>query len=622
MRKKAFPIIVVTTITIVLSLSMTLMGHGGLFRMGENFVRDILLLKTEQERSPNDRIKLITIDDYSMQQFGAYPWPRSVYAQLIEQLMNAGAKSVLLDLLMLDPSADLSDDEELAATINKWPRVYVPLQVNFPPLQDYANRMNITRIDRPAATLRVNPKQVGHANVMPDKDGVIRKLTIGLPDESGQWIPSIDVLLANEMLPADQRIEWQESSQSWKRGGVDIPTEGWNQVTVDFYSSAYDDKSTVIQGYDRQSFADVLFGNIEPEYYKDCIVIIGPSSRSLGDMHMTPISRSIPLHGLEVHANMIQSLVEGHFYKEIPTAAAFLVLFVAVILAYASGHMLRGIRGLGMIILLIGAYVVFGYVCFQWQSVYIPFLYGWIGMILGYMIAAGKRSEEERRGRKHVTHLFGRYVSPQVVKQLLESEVPIKPGGNRMDVTVMFIDMRGFTPLSEQLPPEQTIAILNEYLHLCTDTIFRFEGTLDKFLGDGVMAIFGAPYRMEQHAERAAKAAAELLVHAFELQEKLERESGIIVRFGVGLESGEAVVGNVGSEKLRMDYTAIGDTVNIAARLESKAGPGQVLIGPNAASRIADSFPLRTIGPMTLKGKSEPVMVFELQLEEHLKKRL
>ncbi|MDK8182512.1 adenylate/guanylate cyclase domain-containing protein [Paenibacillus sp. UMB4589-SE434] len=622
MRKKAFSIVVVTTITIVLSLSMTLMGHGGLFRMGENAVRDVLLLKTEQERSPNDRIKLITIDDYSIQQLGAYPWPRSIYAQLIEQLMNAGAKSVLLDLLMLEPSADLSDDEELAATINKWPQVYVPLQVNFPPLQDYANRMNITRIDRPAATLRVNPKQVGHANVMPDKDGVIRKLTIGLPDESGNWIPSIDVLLANELLPVDQRIEWEESSQSWKRGGADIPTEGWNQVTVDFYSSAYDDKSTVTEGYDRQSLADVLFGNIEPEYYKDCIVIIGPSSRSLGDMHMTPISRSLPLHGLEVHANMIQSLVEGHFYKEIPKVAAFLVILLAVVLAFASGHMLRGIRGMGMIMLMIGAYVVFGYVCFQWKSVYIPFLYGWIGMILGYMIAAVKRSEEERRGRKHVTHLFGRYVSPQVVKQLLESQVPIKPGGNRMDITVMFIDMRGFTPLSEQLPPEQTIAILNKYLHLCTDTIFRFEGTLDKFLGDGVMAIFGAPNCMEQHAERAVEAAAELLVQACELQEKLERESGIIVRFGVGLESGEAVVGNVGSEKLRMDYTAIGDTVNIAARLESKAGPGQLLIGPNAASRIADSYPLRTIGPMTLKGKSEPVMVFELQRDEYLKKRI
>ncbi|MCG7406058.1 adenylate/guanylate cyclase domain-containing protein [Paenibacillus sp. ACRRX] len=622
MRKKAFSIVVVTTITIVLSLSMTLMGHGGLFRMGENAVRDVLLLKTEQERSPNDRIKLITIDDYSIQQLGAYPWPRSIYAQLIEQLMNAGAKSVLLDLLMLEPSADLSDDEELAATINKWPQVYVPLQVNFPPLQDYANRMNITRIDRPAATLRVNPKQVGHANVMPDKDGVIRKLTIGLPDESGNWIPSIDVLLANELLPVDQRIEWEESSRSWKRGGADIPTEGWNQVTVDFYSSAYDDKSTVTEGYDRQSLADVLFGNIEPEYYKDCIVIIGPSSRSLGDMHMTPISRSLPLHGLEVHANMIQSLVEGHFYKEIPKVAAFLVILLAVVLAFASGHMLRGIRGMGMIMLMIGAYVVFGYVCFQWKSVYIPFLYGWIGMILGYMIAAVKRSEEERRGRKHVTHLFGRYVSPQVVKQLLESQVPIKPGGNRMDITVMFIDMRGFTPLSEQLPPEQTIAILNKYLHLCTDTIFRFEGTLDKFLGDGVMAIFGAPNCMEQHAERAVEAAAELLVQACELQEKLERESGIIVRFGVGLESGEAVVGNVGSEKLRMDYTAIGDTVNIAARLESKAGPGQLLIGPNAASRIADSYPLRTIGPMTLKGKSEPVMVFELQRDEYLKKRI
>ncbi|MCY9605321.1 adenylate/guanylate cyclase domain-containing protein [Paenibacillus thiaminolyticus] len=179
----------------------------------------------------------------------------------------------------------------------------------------------------------------------------------------------------------------------------------------------------------------------------------------------------------------------------------------------------------------------------------------------------------------------------------------------------MFIDIRGFTPLSERLAPEETIQVLNQYLHACADVIFRHQGTLDKFIGDGVMAIFGAPYPLERHEEHALQAALSLVRRAELLKQTLGAKD-IAVQFGIGIQSGEAVVGNIGSEALRLDYTAIGDTVNTAARLESQAKPGQVLVGEETVSRLGSRFNMSEVGPLKLKGKAEPVVVYELLAEQ------
>lgn len=611
MLKKTFPIIIALLLTFIIG-GLYIIGSGGILQMTENAFRDVLLLKSEEERMPDDRIKMLVIDDASLQTLGAFPWPRSLYADVADELMKAGAKAVAIDLLMLEPSVDPAEDERLSQVLKKWPQIYIPVQAVFPLLQETKDALQIERIDRPPKSIQAQAAQLGHANVMQDQDGIIRRLTLGLPDEQERMIPALSVRLANSLLDKNEQIVWDSSLHSWVQNSRKIPSNNRYQVRIDYYSTAYDTVDDAVGGYDRQPFSEVLLGNIDPSYYKGAVVLIGPYSQTLGDRHLTPVSRSIPLYGIEIHANMVQSLLEQNYYQEMKPIGGLLMIFAITLLACLSAVYFKGFKTYISFLLLILIYMSIGYMFFYFEETYIPFLYGMLGIITGFAIVTAKKSSEERALRKHVTHLFGRYVSPDVVRALLASKEPIKPGGVRMDITVMFIDIRSFTPLAEQLSPEETLLILNRYLQMCTETVFRYQGTLDKFLGDGVMAIFGAPQRMENHADLAAEAALELTRLAEKWTEDMRREYGRGIQFGIGLECGEAVVGNIGSATLRMDYTAIGDTVNVAARLEGKAQPGKIVVGPEAASRLQSSFELHTIGMVQLKGKAEPMLLSEL----------
>ncbi|WCF06776.1 adenylate/guanylate cyclase domain-containing protein [Paenibacillus thiaminolyticus] len=590
-------------------------GTGGTFQMAEHALRDALRTKSVAEQAPDDRIKIIAIDEESLNQLGPFPWPRSVYADMINNLMEAGAKSVALDLLLIDPASDERDDALLSEQLERYPQVYLPVQVTLQSRQPDAESLFVERVDRPAASLQVREEQLGHVNVLPDPDGVIRHMTLGLRDENGELIPSLDVLLANRMLPEGERIRWEEEKQIWLRGDKPIPTDARHQVATDFFTSAYGYGESELNGYDRQSFIDVLTGVVDAGYYKDTTVLIGPYATSLSDKHMTPLSRTMTLHGVEIHANMVQSLLEGRFYKEAPFGWSVLALAVGIAAAAWCGNRVRGVLGAGCALVLAGLYTVIWIAVYETGSVFIPYFTEICGMTASYTLLLAYRSREERRARQQVEELFGRYVSPAVVTELLRSREPIRVGGTRCDITVMFIDIRGFTPLSERLAPEETIQVLNQYLHACADVIFRHQGTLDKFIGDGVMAIFGAPYPLERHEEHALQAALSLVRRAELLKQTLGAKD-IAVQFGIGIQSGEAVVGNIGSEALRLDYTAIGDTVNTAARLESQAKPGQVLVGEETVRRLGSRFNMSEVGPLKLKGKAEPVVVYELLAEQ------
>lgn len=614
MKNYGIPLGIAALVTII-AVYVYGFGTGGTFQMAEHALRDALRTKSVAEQAPDDRIKIIAIDEESLNQLGPFPWPRSVYADMIKNLMEAGAKSVALDLLLIDPAAAEQDDALLSEQLQRYPQVYLPVQVTLQSRQPDAESLLVERVDRPAASLHVREEQLGHVNVLPDPDGVIRHMTLGLRDENGELIPSLDVLLANGMLPEGERIRWEEEKQAWLRGDKPIPTDARHQVATDFFTSAYGYGESELNGYDRQSFIDVLTGVVDAEYYKDTTVLIGPYATSLSDKHMTPLSRTMTLHGVEIHANMVQSLLEGRFYKEAPFGWNVLALAAGIAAAAWCGNRVRGVLGAGCALLLAGLYTVIWIAVYETGSVFIPYFTEICGMTASYTLLLAYRSREERRARQQVEELFGRYVSPAVVTELLRSREPIRVGGTRCDITVMFIDIRGFTPLSERLAPEETIQVLNQYLHACADVIFRHQGTLDKFIGDGVMAIFGAPYPLERHEEHALQAALSLVRRAELLKQTLGAKD-IAVQFGIGIQSGEAVVGNIGSEALRLDYTAIGDTVNTAARLESQAKPGQVLVGEETVRRLGSRFNMSEVGPLKLKGKSEPVLVYELLAEQ------
>jgi adenylate cyclase len=214
--------------------------------------------------------------------------------------------------------------------------------------------------------------------------------------------------------------------------------------------------------------------------------------------------------------------------------------------------------------------------------------------------------------KQRVINAFKKYVAPQVVDELAKKDdFSISLGGEKRHVAVLFVDIRGFTPMSEGLMPEEVVEILNEYLNLTTNAIFKNKGTLDKFIGDATMAIFNAPFDLDDYVFRAVCTAMDIAKGSNALDAKLQERFGRSVSFGIGVHCGDAVVGNIGCEH-RMDFTAIGDTVNTAARLESNAARGQILISKEVYEHVKDRVDANAIGAIPLKGKRQEVFVYQL----------
>ncbi|MBB3109973.1 adenylate cyclase [Paenibacillus phyllosphaerae] len=587
------------------------LGSGGMLGFVETPLRDAIRKQSDKEREPYPQIKLIKIDTASLEQLGQFPWDRALYAQLIDMLGSAGAKAIFLDIVLAEPGADPASDAELARVLQKYPNIVLPVVFNFKAEQEAAGRMETESIDYPSATIGASQNQFGHINVMQDSDSVVRMVTLGAKDEQGNMIPAVSVKLANYLLKEEDQIRWDEAKQAWYHGDDRIPTNERQQVTTEYYTKPREETSADT-GYDAQSFFDVLAGNIPADYYQDDVILIGPYAPGMQDEYATPLSETLKMYGVEIHANMVQSLAAGKFYFDTGKPVNYTTLFVLTLLAMFLFERFKGTRTFIVYGILVILFVALWMNIYFFYHHFIVFIYPFLALTTAFLWSVVLHFVLERRERSRVTNIFGRFVPRTVVDEMLASGEEIKVGGQRRDISVVFVDIRGFTPMSEKLEPEQVIQVLNEYLDICTKAVFKWNGTLDKFIGDGVMAIFGAPVDLPNHPELAVQAALEMKRQSADLEERCLREIGLPVRFGIGINSGPAVVGNIGSEMLRLDYTAIGDTVNLAARLEANAKPGQILISEETLARVEGLFETETIGEIKVKGKEMPVLVTQV----------
>lgn len=361
-------------------------------------------------------------------------------------------------------------------------------------------------------------------------------------------------------------------------------------------------------GYTRFSWADVVNGEVDPRYFKDCVVLVGAFMPGMQDQYAVPISQGAGMFGVEIHANIIDSLCRGYSYQAVPALYVTLVnigVCLLFLLLLRKTNMFVGIAG--AVALIIGDLLI-GRELYQRGYYIYPFglavciLLMLAGHIIGKYVG-------EWLSKRRIMKEFKKYVAPQVLEQMNKSgELSIKLGGESRDIAVLFVDIRGFTTLSEALAPEQVVEMLNEYLALTTEAIFKNGGTLDKFIGDATMAVFNAPVDLPDYEARAVQAALDIVQGAEKVNVRIKEKIGREVAFGVGVNCGKAVVGNIGCET-RMDYTAIGDTVNTAARLEGKALGGQVVISENLRQRLAGRIITEPLGEMALKGKAEPLAV-------------
>jgi len=568
-----------------------------------NAERSVTDRVTIEPRNVDSRIKLLAIDDESLNQVGRWPWSRTIIAELSDKLLAEGALAVWPDIYFSDKSQNPAEDQAWEQVVAKHSNLFLPVYFDFQ-TRKVNRQVVVERLQKPI--IPIDLKQTGHINVITDDDRVVRKVMLGISHEETR-IPAISVRLANLLLPDEGKIVWTEDNR-WLMGDTPLPVGSQNELYFSYATKPLDQRIETI------SISKVLSGEVNPAYFAGSVVLIGPYAMGLEDSYYTPASKTIEMYGVAIHANVIQSLLDGKMYTRTSQTVGLTVIFVLGLIAY---FLMERVRAKWAILIMVGfltAYTFAEVIIFQFFNILLPYLYPVLTIIAVYIFSVVSQYLKERKERGRVTGIFGRYVSKAVVQEILSSKEEIKVGGVRKDITLVFVDIRGFTPLSEKMEPEDIIKILNEYLDLCSRAVFAQEGTIDKFIGDGVMSIFGAPIEQEDHPERAIRAALQMQKESGRLAERLQERYGRSVSFGIGINSGPAVVGNIGSQE-RLDYTAIGDTVNLAARLESNAKPGQILISRETYERVKERFRVTVLDPIKVKGKEKLVQIYQVEGE-------
>ena len=429
---------------------------------------------------------------------------------------------------------------------------------------------------------------------MLDADGILRHhlLTIHVPD--GREIPSM-------VLAAAQKYQ-----DFYDLGPVERPPTDGNGFWYVPFSGGPGDL------WESTSVADLLAGEVPPDYFAGKVVLIGPYAPGLQDSYFTSIDHAEAMYGVEYQANAIQALIRGDHKREVGDGLQLAALFLLLVLSLAASWQRPVKVSTAVWLLLAGGWLGLcrllyarGYVLHAlWVPLGVTILYA------GCLAANYIRAALERR---KVTNTFQRYVAPEIVRELLKEGEALELGGKQVEIAVLFVDVRGFTTMSEALEPPEVVEILNRYLTLISDCILNNHGTLDKFVGDAAMAFWGAPLPQEDHVMLACRAAMDMVEGSEALSQELLAQYGRTVAFGVGVHVGPAVVGNIGSPK-RMDYTAIGDTVNTSARLEANAPGGTVYISRAVADALEGRIRAESLGDtIKLKGKKDGFEILTLE---------
>lgn len=583
-------------VSIILSLSFGL----GFLSSFEHNTYDMLLSKSGVD---SGQVVIVAIDDYSIEQIGRYPWDRDIYATLLDKLVSGGVSAVGFDMIFSEVQGeqDLVFSEALSLSD------VAVLAIN----ADFSGE--VTKEDKELIAnsfyipneylMEANPS-LGFINNLVDSDNVMRRVVTSVYDSEYE----VDRASFNYEI-------YKKYAQKNGLEITDLDTSYFSRPYISFIGG---DKSI-----ETISFFSVINDEIPVEYFENKIVLVGIEASGGEDVYYTPAG---PMYGVEIHANFINNLIENkivnnifpdnlYYYNDTDyvdmSKAVFVLISGIVYLIIAIKLRDRASIKLIATIALIVLYFIIQFTLIKYNYI-INIIYPIVLTIILFIVDMGMEYYIARKERHKITNIFSKYMSKEIVEKIVnDGEDTIKLGGDKKHIAVMFIDIRGFTPLSESLPPEETFEILNEYLSMATSQIFRFNGVLDKYIGDGIMVLFNVPYDVEEPEFTCIKTAIEIRKNGEILRDRLMEKYGKIVEFGIGINCGFAIVGNVGSEA-RMDYTAIGDTVNTAARLESKAMRGQILISEDVYKKVEDKVKVNLVGELQLKGKENHILTYEV----------
>jgi adenylate cyclase len=363
------------------------------------------------------------------------------------------------------------------------------------------------------------------------------------------------------------------------------------------------------------SAVDLLTGKIPPDAVRDRIVFVGATAAGTYDLRVTPTSPIMP--GVEKHANVAANILGGRFLQR-PDWVELVDLAGILLFPFLLAGLLPRLRpavSVGAVALVWAVMFASVHLAFR-GGLWLPVVYPTLALGLTFLGITVYRLLTEERQRLWTKRAFQQFVSPEVVEQLMDNPAALQFGGEMRNLTVLFSDIRDFTPYTERHPPQEVVQMLREYLTKMVDQVLGQQGTLDKFIGDGVMAIFGAPVPLVDHAERACRAALGMNRELEALQARWAAEGREPFRIGIGINTGDMMVGNLGSEQL-FDYTVAGDGVNVGARVEAlnKEYKTETAIIISEATYLAaqDVLDVRRLGEATVKGKTRPIVVYELR---------
>lgn len=551
-------------------------------------------------RAPDPSIVIVAIDDASITRIGRWPWDRKVHADLIRKLKDAGAAVIGYDVNFPEPQ-DEANDSALAQVIRDAGQVVLPIELSLvfkPSVITYDPQAVVVSISELAGAAA----KTGHANPSPDTDGVVRRVPLQVRDPEGTSFVSA---FAFEIARLAQRAPALES----------IPLDRLGRSLINFPGPARQTFKTV-------AAADVLQDGVDAAVFKDKIVLVGSTAPDLHDEQITPTSFGIPMPGVEIHASLLDTLLSRRWLRPVPPWSMSALLVALGLLMGFLIPMIRARWSGGIFLVLWLAILVASFLWFD-RGWIIDIVWPTLVLGAGYAAVTLERRITAERERRELKAAFSRYVSASVVESILKDPSKLELGGERKEMTVLFSDIRGFTSISERLTPEHLVEVLNRYLNRMTEIVFAHEGVLDKYIGDAVMAFWNAPFDQPDHALRAVRTAlamrdvldemnASQSFGDFAPHSSGEGRMPLELRIGLGVNTGDMVVGNVGGKE-RFDYTVIGDNVNLASRLESltkEYGAG-ILITEKTYKQVHQQVLARRLDKVAVKGKKEPVLIYE-----------
>ncbi|MEK6874495.1 MAG: adenylate/guanylate cyclase domain-containing protein [Nanoarchaeota archaeon] len=533
------------------------------------------------EEQPLPNIIILSIDDTSLQEIGRWPWNRSVFAELLTHLRTA--RAVGFDVMFAEISPD---DKDFATALNNHGKVILAQEYTL--FEMRGDTVTGKHALTPVPDLRDAAASLGIINVITDTDGITRAVNTNIQTNVSLFAQTLAHTLRN----------------------VDAPKT--NRLLIKFIGSP--------KTFHTIPIADVLKDRIDDDVFNDSIILIGATASDLHDTYLVPTSQGIGMSGVEIHANLLQTILLESYLVSLPWWAIILCVFIlSLIVSLCIARFHAWIAALISAILLF-FYVSISVVLFE-HLILTDLVFAPASIVISYAANLVNLFIREKKQKKEIFDAFNKYVSPAIINELLKHPEKLRLGGEKRTITIFFSDIRGFTSISEKLSPTALVDLLNEYLTAMTDIIMKHDGVVDKYMGDAIMAFWGAPLNQPNHAKSACTSALEMMEKLEELQNKWNKEGIPLLHIGIGLNTGPAVVGNMGSDK-RFDYTCMGDTINLGSRLEglNKEYGTSIIISESTRDALLLSmqgdqeniFILRELDRVQVKGRAEPLTIYEL----------